>query len=95
MTGQSPFPGKDPREIIKRVCSEPPPNPMTLNPEIPKSIAAIAMKCLAKGQRDRYAGARLLEQELERELNAAQLKLKAKGFVRKLFGGGGGGPAKS
>ena len=95
MTGTSPFPGKDPREIIKRVCTEPPPSPTTLNPEIPKSIAALCMKCLAKNQRERYVAARLLEQELEKELNAAQLKLKAKGFVRKLFGGGSGTPPKA
>jgi hypothetical protein len=91
MTGQAPFPGKDPREIIKRVCSEPPPDPITLNAEIPKTIAALCMKCLAKPQRDRFTSAKLLEKELEKELASAQLKLKAKGFMRKIFGSGGSG----
>ncbi len=90
MTGQAPFPGKDPREIIKRVCTEPPPDPTTLNPEIPKSIAAICMKCLAKPQRDRYHSATLLTKDLDRELSSGQLKLKAMGFMRKIFGGGSG-----
>ncbi|MBI3722430.1 hypothetical protein HY251_00515, partial [bacterium] len=88
LTGQSPFPGKDPKEIIKRVCTEPPPEITDLNPEVPRSIAAVCMKCLAKNQRERYVAARLLEQDLEKELTAAQRKLKAKGFMRKIFGGG-------
>jgi serine/threonine protein kinase len=91
MTGVAPFPGKDPREIIKRVCSEPPPDPTTLNPEISKPIAAVCMKCLAKPQRDRYHSAALLVKELDKELASAQLKLKAKGFMRKIFGGGTSG----
>lgn len=90
MTGTAPFPGKDPREIIKRVCSEPPPDPTTLNPEIPKTIAAIAMKCLAKQQRERYHSAALLIKDLDKELSTGHLKLKAKGFMRKIFGGGSG-----
>jgi serine/threonine-protein kinase len=88
MTGFAPFPGKDPREIIKRVCTEPPPDPTSLNPEIPRSIGAICMKCLAKAQRDRYPSAAALVKDLDKELSSAQRMLKAKGFMRRIFGSG-------
>ncbi len=91
MTGTAPFPGRDPREIIKRVCSEPAPDPVTLNPEIPKSIAALCMKCLAKRQFDRFDDAAALVKELDRELSSGQTKLKVRGFMRKIFGSGSSG----
>ncbi|MCO5164907.1 MAG: protein kinase [Planctomycetes bacterium] len=86
LTGQPPFGGKDPRQIIKQVVSEKPRDPCELNPNIPKGVAAIVLKCLEKKQRDRYHGAKQLEADLESTLKSGQMMLKAKSFLGKFLG---------
>lgn len=86
LTGQSPFPGKDPRAIIKAVVSEKPKDPTEHRPDIPRRVADICMKCLEKKQRDRYHAARLLEADLEQTLKSGQMVLKAKSLFGKIIG---------
>ncbi|MGE0710491.1 MAG: protein kinase [Planctomycetota bacterium] len=94
LTGQPPFSGRDPRKIIKAVIETPPPDPCALNQAIPRRIADITLKCLAKKQEERYHSAKLLAQDLEKELNKGKMKLKAKGLLGR-FGLGGGGKKPS
>ncbi len=86
LTGQPPFSGKDPRQIIKQVVSDKPRDPCELNPKIPKGVAAIVLKCLEKKQRDRYHAAKQLEADLESALKSGQMMLKAKSFLGKFLG---------
>jgi hypothetical protein len=86
LTGQPPFSGKDPRLIIKAVVGDKPKDPTELNPNVPKNVSAIVLKCLEKKQRDRYHAARLLEQDLESVLKSGQMMLKAKSFLGKFLG---------
>ncbi|MCW8141147.1 MAG: serine/threonine protein kinase, partial [Planctomycetota bacterium] len=86
LTGQPPFGGKDPRQIIKQVVSEKPKDPSELNPNVPKGVATIVLKCLEKKQRDRYHGAKQLEADLESTLKSGQMMLKAKSFLGKFLG---------
>ncbi len=86
LTGQPPFGGRDPRAIIKAVVSDKPKDPVELNPQVPRSVAQIVLKCLEKKQRDRYHSAALLEADLERELKSGQMMLKAKSLLGKFLG---------
>src|SRR5690606_27821567 len=86
LTGKPPFAGPDPRQVIKQVVGEPAPDPVSLNPQVPRRIADVCLKCLAKRQRDRYHSAKQLEADLDKELRAGQLKIKAKALFGKLLG---------
>jgi len=88
ITGRAPFTGRDPRKIIKQLVANPPPDPIALNPNIPKGLAEITLKCLEKKQQDRYHSAKLLAADLEKEIKAGKMKLKAKSFLGR-FGLGG------
>ncbi|RMG10367.1 MAG: serine/threonine protein kinase [Planctomycetota bacterium] len=86
LTGRAPFTDRDPRKIIRKVVNQAPVDPAELNPAVPRRIADLCLKCLAKKQRDRYHSARQLEAELERELRSGQRKLKAKSFLGRFLG---------
>ena len=86
LTGKPPFAGKDPRKIIKDLVEKPPPDPVALNPQVPRSLADVCLKCLSKRQRDRYHSAKQLQTDLERELLGGRFKLKAKSLWGKLRG---------
>ena len=88
ITGRAPFTGRDPRKIIKQLVANPPPDPIALNPNIPKGLAEVTLKCLEKKQEDRYHSAKLLAADLEKEIKAGKMKLKAKSFLGR-FGLGG------
>jgi serine/threonine protein kinase len=86
LCGRAPFVGRDPRKIIKEVVNDPPPDPCELNPNIPRRIGDIVLKCLAKKQRDRYHSSRQLEAELDKELRSGRMKLKAKAILGRWLG---------
>ncbi len=86
LTGRAPFIGKDPRKIIQMVVNDPPPDPVSLNPQIPRRIGDVVLKCLEKRQRDRFHSCNQLEAELEKELRSGRMKLKAKSFFGKFLG---------
>lgn len=85
LTGRPPFIGRDPRKIIKRVVSEAVKDPAELNPDVPRRVADICLKCLEKQQRDRYTAARLLAADLEKELKSSQRLLKAKSLFNRFW----------
>jgi hypothetical protein len=81
LTGRAPFTGRDPRKIIKLVVGTPPPDPCALNPAIPRGLADLVLKCLAKKQSERYHSAKLLASDLEKHIRTGKMKLKAKGLL--------------
>ena len=54
LTGQVPYPGKSSYDILRKIFSDPVPDPRSLNAEIPPELAAVVMKMLAKDPRKRY-----------------------------------------
>lgn len=88
LTGRAPFTGRDPRKIIKQLVANPPPDPIALNPNIPKSLSELVLKCLEKKQQDRYHSAKLLAADLDKEIKSGKMKLKAKSILGR-FGLGG------
>jgi len=55
LTGRPPFSGLTPWMVVNAVCNEPAPDPRALLPDLPESVAAIVLRCLAKRRGDRYA----------------------------------------
>ncbi len=60
LTGQTPYPGKSSYDILRKIFSDPVPDPRSVNPEIPGEIAAIVMKMIAKEPQKRYQTPSLL-----------------------------------
>src|SRR5262249_55835388 len=56
-SGQPPFPGEAPFEVIKRVCDQPPPPLRRPNPAAPDWLEAVVGRLLAKDPNDRYPSA--------------------------------------
>lgn len=61
VTGQSPFEGRAPLQMMLAHMSEAPPSARTLRPELPAPFDALLQRCLAKRPDDRYASANALE----------------------------------
>ena len=62
LTGQTPYPGKTSYDILRKIFSDPVPDPRSVNPEIPGEIASVVMKMIAKEPQKRYqTPAQLLE----------------------------------
>src|SRR5438105_844083 len=59
-TGQLPFPGTSFGEVLIGHLQIPPPEPRSLNPQIPEEYQSIILKCLAKQQDERYQSMREL-----------------------------------
>jgi uncharacterized RDD family membrane protein YckC len=55
LTGQPPLDAPDLRELFARVSTEAPKSPRTIRPEIPRGLAAVVLRCLAKAPADRPA----------------------------------------
>ncbi|MCX4242549.1 protein kinase domain-containing protein [Paraliomyxa miuraensis] len=74
LAGAPPFHGDDVFQLLRRVCTEPPPRPSELNPEggIPSALEDVILRCLAKDPDDRYADMR----DLEAALCEAQISSK-------------------
>lgn len=57
LTGQAPYAGRDPLQVMYACCSEPPPDPSRCGVEIPAACVAIIQRAMAKEPMDRYANA--------------------------------------
>jgi tetratricopeptide (TPR) repeat protein/TolB-like protein len=64
LTGRLPFEGETPLSIAVKQKSEAPPDPRTLNPQIPEDLDRIILKCLEKPGEKRYRSAEELLADL-------------------------------
>ncbi len=65
LTGQPPFPGEAPMQVILDVLEKAPQAPSRLRPDVPRDLQTICLKCLRKEPQGRYASARALAADLE------------------------------
>ena len=68
LTGQRPFLADTPK-LLEQILHEEPPTPGSLNPDVPRDIEAVCLKCLAKEPSSRYRTAQDLGKALERCLS--------------------------
>jgi tRNA A-37 threonylcarbamoyl transferase component Bud32 len=66
LTGRPPFQSTSPMDTLMQVLEQEPVPPRSLNPEIPKDLETICLKCLEKEPRRRFASAGELCDELAR-----------------------------
>ena len=64
LTGRPPFKTENLHALMRMVLSQRPEPARTVNPDLPAGCSRIAMKCLEKEPRDRYASAADLEADL-------------------------------
>ncbi len=65
LTGRLPFQSNDPLELIHSHIAKQPVEIQELNPEVPKAIANVVVKLMAKNAEDRYQTAKGLLSDLE------------------------------
>jgi WD40 repeat protein len=68
LTGRPPFRAPTPVETILQVVSEEPVPPSRLQPQVPRDLETVCLKCLAKEPGRRYATAQALAEDLARFL---------------------------
>lgn len=84
LTGQPPFIGLNPLEIVNRIQTEEPPSPRALVPDLPVELEAIVLKCLEKDRAARYDSARALAEDLERFLAGEPVLARPSGPLYRL-----------
>jgi serine/threonine protein kinase/formylglycine-generating enzyme required for sulfatase activity len=65
LTGQRPFHGKDLNELVGRICVSDPLPPRRVNPDVPRELERICLKCLEKLMNARYQSATELIEDLK------------------------------
>jgi len=79
LTGEVPFKGSSPAELMHKILNEPHPDPRQINPKIVKPLVAILNKAMAKNADERYQEAGLMAQHLKKlgqKIDAAREKKK-------------------
>ncbi len=67
LTHARPFTGSS-RELLQKIQDTPTPQPRRIDPQIPRDLEAICLKCLAKEPQHRYPSAAALADDLQRYL---------------------------
>ncbi len=85
LTGRPPYRADTPEKIIQKLLFEAVVPPSSLEPEVPRDLEAICLKCLEKLPRHRYATAVELAEDLRRFLDGRGTIARPVGPVVKLW----------
>jgi hypothetical protein len=83
LTGRPPFQSADPIETMRQVCQEDPVPPRQLNPQVPRDLETVCLKCLRKAPHRRYAAAREVAEELGRWERGEPVKARPLGRLER------------
>jgi eukaryotic-like serine/threonine-protein kinase len=79
LTGKAPFGGDSLADTLLAVKERPPESPRGLNPNVPRDLETICLKCLAKEPRRRYASAQALADDLQSWLDSRPIAARRVG----------------
>jgi eukaryotic-like serine/threonine-protein kinase len=85
LTGRPPFVGKSLDEILTQVLIAEPIRPRRLEPEVPRDLETICLKCLEKRPRQRYATAAQLADDLRRFLEDRPISARPVGQLARTW----------
>jgi serine/threonine protein kinase len=75
LTGRPPARAATPFDTLLRTLHEKPDRPVVFNPQVPRELEAVCLKCLEKEPHDRYESAAALADDLEKWLRGEPLNL--------------------
>jgi hypothetical protein len=76
LTGRPPFKAATDYDTLMQVVAEEPAPVRKLQPEVPRDLEAVCLKCLEKDPRQRYTSARELAEELRRFRGGEQVRVR-------------------
>ena len=82
LTARPPFQAPSPIDVVAQVMTKEPVPPSKFA-GVPSDLETITMKCLSKTQKDRYATAKLLAEDLDRFLSGEPILAKPPGIVKR------------
>jgi WD40 repeat protein len=85
LTGQPPFRAASPLETVLLVMQREPEPPTRVNPALPRDLATICLKCLAKEPARRYASAADLANDLDRWLRGEPIQARPVGRAERFW----------
>jgi hypothetical protein len=84
LTGRPPFRGRNSLETLLLVRDVDPELPQRINPQVPRELAMICLKCLEKDPQRRYPSAQALADDLMRYLNGDSISIASMGLFERL-----------
>jgi serine/threonine-protein kinase len=84
LTGRAPIQEQTPLDALVQVLEGEPPRPRAINPQIPRDLELICLKCLEKAPDARYASAAAVADDLDRFLKGEEVSARRVGLGQRL-----------